>query len=161
MKDKIKYRDQIIDILKRKSISPEIINEKLKRLKTNVIKQKIKSFDLITRPQIKIYDLLNEIPEIKELINKIEEREEEIIESAEINIKYKGYIEREKKLAEKLKRLENIKIDENIDYTKMMSISTEARQKLMKIKPVTIGQASRISGVSPADISVLLIYMGR
>ncbi len=161
VKEKIKYRNQIIDILKKESIAPEIINEKLKRLKTNVIKQKIKSYDLITRPQIKIYDLLDEIPEVKELINKIRKGKEEIIESAEINIKYKGYIEREKKLAEKLKRLENIKIDENIDYRKMMSISTEARQKLMKIKPVTIGQASRISGVSPADISVLLIYMGR
>jgi tRNA uridine 5-carboxymethylaminomethyl modification enzyme len=88
-------------------------------------------------------------------------RSKEIIESAEINIKYEGYIKREKGLAEKIKRLENIKIDDKIDYLKLKSISTEARQKLRKIKPRTIGQASRISGVSPADISVLLVYMGR
>jgi len=161
VKEKIKYRNQIINISKKISIDPKIINEKLKRLKTNEIKQKIKSYDLIKRPQVKINDLLDEIHEINELIKKINSRKEEIIESAEINMKYEGYIEREKKLAEKLKRLENIKINQNIDYRKILSISTEARQKLMKIKPVTIGQASRISGVSPADISVLLIYLGR
>ena len=83
------------------------------------------------------------------------------MESAEISIKYDGYIEREKKLAEKIKRLETIKIEEAIDYDNLKSISTEARQKLKRIKPRTIGQASRISGVSPADISVLLVHMGR
>ena len=161
MEEKVKYRNLIIDILKKCSITPESINEKLKYLKTNILKQKIKSIDLITRPQIGLSDIIDEIQELKDLIKKIKERKEEIIESVEINIKYKGYIERERQLAGKLKRLENLKIDENIDYKSILSISTEARQKLIKIKPVTIGQASRISGVSPADISVLLIYMGR
>ena len=105
--------------------------------------------------------LIEEIPKLKCLIEEINNRRKEIIESAEINIKYEGYIKREKNLAEKIKRLENIKIDEKIDYSKLKSLSTEARQKLKRIKPKSIGQASRISGVSPADISVLLVYMGR
>ncbi len=88
-------------------------------------------------------------------------KDDEIVESAEITIKYAGYIERERKLAEKIKRLEKIKLDDGIDYNSLKSISTEARQKLSRIKPKTIGQARRISGVSPSDISVLLVYMGR
>jgi tRNA uridine 5-carboxymethylaminomethyl modification enzyme len=86
---------------------------------------------------------------------------EEIFESAEIKIKYEGYIEREKQIAEKIKRLENIKIPEEIIYNELLSISTEGRQKLSRIKPVSIGQASRISGVSPSDINILLMYLGR
>jgi len=86
---------------------------------------------------------------------------EEILESAEIEIKYEGYIEREKKIAQKIQRLENIKLIKDINYKDMLSISTEGRQKLSKIRPETIGQASRISGVSPSDINVLLVYMGR
>ncbi len=88
-------------------------------------------------------------------------KDDEIVESAEITIKYAGYIDRERKLAEKIKRLEKIKIDDGIDYNGLTSISTEARQKLSRIRPGTIGQASRISGVSPSDISVLLVHMGR
>ena len=113
------------------------------------------------RPQVRIFDLVEEIEELKTCVDNIEKGNKEILESAEINIKYKGYIEREKQLADKLKRLENIKISDTIDYNSLTSISTEARQKLRKIKPKTIGQASRISGVSPSDVSVLLVYMGR
>lgn len=159
--EKIKYRKRVIDELKKRSIGPEQINRKLKSLNTSILKQKIKSIDLITRPEIRIEDVINEIHDLDDLIHKFGERKEEIFESAEIYIKYSGYIEREKKMAEKLKRLENIKIDKKIDYNNIMSISTEARQKLIKTKPLTIGQASRISGVSPSDISVLLVYMGR
>jgi tRNA uridine 5-carboxymethylaminomethyl modification enzyme len=161
LEEKIKLRGKIIEILSKKSVEPNKINGRLKELKTKEITQKIKSINLILRPEIKIEYLKNEIGELNKIIKKISNRKEEIIESAEINIKYEGYIIRERKLAEKIKRLENIKIDEKIDYTKLMSISTEARQKLRRIKPKTIGQASRISGVSPADISVLLVYMGR
>ena len=113
------------------------------------------------RPQIKISDLVNYIRKLKSLIEKIDERKDEIIELAEIEIKYNGYIRREKEQAAKIRRLENIKISEKIDYNKLKSISTEGRQKLERIKPGTIGQALRISGVSPADINVLLIHMGR
>ena len=161
VKEKVSCRKHIINELEIKSISPKQINEKLKSLNTSTLTQKVKCIDLIKRPQIKIKDILNNLPEIKTFIENLGERKEEILESAEINIKYNGYIERERNMAEKLKRLENIKIDKKIDYRNMLSLSTEARQKLIKTRPVTIGQASRISGVSPADISVLLIYMGR
>jgi tRNA uridine 5-carboxymethylaminomethyl modification enzyme len=161
VKEKIKIRDRIIEILKEESIEPAKINRKLKVLKSKEIKQRTKSISLILRPEIKIMDLIEEIPGLKKLEKTIIRRKKEIIESAEINIKYEGYIKREKNLADKIKRLERIKIDEKIDYSKIKSISTEARQKLKKIKPKTIGQARRISGVSPADISVLLVYMGR
>ncbi len=161
LEEKIKSRDEIIKILKRNSIEPSKINKKLIRLGTSELKQKVKSATLVSRPQIKITDLIDAIDELNDFQKKIKRGKKEILESAEINIKYKGYIEREKQLADKLKRLENIKISANIDYNKLTSISTEARQKLIRIKPVTIGQASRISGVSPSDVSVLLVYMGR
>ena len=161
LKEKMQIRNRILTILKKESITPEKINKKLKELKTNEIKQKTRSINLITRPEIKINDIIELIPKLKNLEKKIVERKKEIFESAEIYIKYEGYIKREKQIAEKIKRLEKIKIDEKIEYAKLKSLSTEARQKLRKIKPKTIGQASRISGVSPADINVLLVYMGR
>ena len=161
LKEKMQIRNRIIKILKKESITPEKINKKLKELKTNEIKQKTRSINLISRPEIKINDVIELIPQLKNLEKKIVERKKEIFESAEIYIKYDGYIKREKQIAEKIKRLEKIKIDEKIEYAKLKSLSTEARQKLKKIKPKTIGQASRISGVSPADINVLLVYMGR
>jgi len=115
----------------------------------------------LLRPQVSILAMAEVLNELREMIDKIPERNEEILESAEILIKYSGYIEREKRIAEKIKRLEHIKIEKEFDYMKIASISTEARQKLVRIKPTTIGQACRISGVSPSDISVLLLYMGR
>jgi tRNA uridine 5-carboxymethylaminomethyl modification enzyme len=101
------------------------------------------------------------VPELKERLDKIENRKEEIIEAAEIRIKYKGYIEREKVVADKMHRLENIKIKGRFNYTEMQQLSTEARQKLSKINPETLAQASRIPGVSPSDINVLLVLLGR
>ncbi len=123
----------------------------------------MKSVGLIERPQVGIKDIWEYVPGLKEFmnLNLNHPADDEIVESAEISIKYAGYIERERKLAEKIKRLEKIKIDDGIDYNSLMSISTEARQKLSRVKPRTIGQASRISGVSPSDISVLLVHMGR
>ena len=161
LEEKIRHRDKIIEILEKRSIAPEKVNKKLTELGTSKLKQKVKGISLVLRPQVSINDLIENIEELKKCVGNIIRNKKEIIESAEINIKYKGYIEREKQLAYKLKRLENIKISETIDYASLRSISTEARQKLMKIKPKTIGQASRISGVSPSDVSVLLVYLGR
>lgn len=160
-KEKYSERNRIIKFIKEFSVKPEVINEMLKKLGTAPIKQKIKLKDILVRPQVKLEELIDNIPELKNEIEEIRNRKSEIIESAEIFIKYEGYIKREKKIAEKIKRLEHIKIKNDFDYNKILSLSTEARQKLSKIKPKTIGQASRISGVSPSDISVLLIYMGR
>jgi len=161
LEEKIRIRNKIIHILRKTSVEPEKINKRLKQLKTSLIKQKIKSIDLIRRPEIKVENIIYQIDELKNLKKEIGERIKEIIESAEINIKYEGYIKREKQIAEKIKRLEKIEIIENLDYSKLKSLSTEARQKLKKLRPKNIGQASRISGVSPADINVLLVYMGR
>ena len=124
------------------------------------IRQKLKLIDIISRPQITIPKIVDYIPSLKEFIfdNSIRE---EIIEAAEVLIKYSGYIEREKLIADKLNRLENLVIENKFDYMEINSLSYEARQKLTKIKPKTIGQASRITGVSPSDINVLLILMGR
>ena len=113
--------------------------------------------DLIIRPQITIEKIAEHIAPFKELLNQITDRKDEIIEAAEIQIKYSGYIERERLIAEKVSRLDNIKIQGKFDYNSLQSLSTEARQKLTKIDPVTIGQASRIPGVSPSDINVLLV----
>jgi tRNA uridine 5-carboxymethylaminomethyl modification enzyme len=117
--------------------------------------------DLITRPQLNIELLSEGINALKSAIDEIPNRKEEIVEATEIKIKYKGYIERETLIANKLHRLENINIKGKFDYNTIQSLSTEARQKLAKIDPETIGQASRISGISPSDINILLILLGR
>jgi len=161
MREKYEWRDKILEFIKKMSIKPEWVNEKLLELGTNKVKQGVKLREILLRPQVSILAMAEVLNELKEMIDQIPERKEEILESAEILIKYSGYIEREKRIAEKIKRLEHIKIEKEFDYMKIASISTEARQKLMRIKPKTIGQASRISGVSPSDISVLLLYMGR
>jgi tRNA uridine 5-carboxymethylaminomethyl modification enzyme len=159
--EKIRLIDEIIDFLTRTSIDPKIANEFLKSKGTNEIKQKVKAISVATRPQINLKDLLSVLPGGLELATVKSPRFVEISESAEIRIKYEGYILRERQVAEKIKRLENIRIPDDIIYMELMSISTEARQKLSKIKPVNIGQASRISGVSPSDINILLMYLGR
>ena len=162
LEKKLKARNDIIGFLKTKSVAPDDVNEKLEALGTNALKQKVKSISLVERPQAGIVDLWEEIPDFaKEMRSLGINKDNEVVESAEILIKYHGYITRERKLAEKIKRLEKIKIDDAIDYESLNSVSTEAKQKLKKIRPKTIGQASRISGVSPADISVLLVKIGR
>jgi tRNA uridine 5-carboxymethylaminomethyl modification enzyme len=121
--------------------------------------QSDKMFKVFSRPQIDLDDFIK-FDKVKQYIED-NDLDKEIIEQAEINVKYSGYIEKERNNADKLTRLEDMKIPEDFDYNKIKSMSIEARQKLSKIRPVTISQASRISGVSPSDISVLLIYMGR
>lgn len=158
--DKIEKRDLLVSFIKNLSIRPEIVNEKLKSLDSAPLKQSVKLFDVLMRPQITINGLLDSIPSLKEFITDNNIREE-IVEASEILIKYSGYIERERMLADKLSRLEDLVIVGKFDYENLKNLSIEARQKLAKIQPRTIGQASRISGVSPADINVLLILMGR
>ncbi|MDP4223201.1 MAG: tRNA uridine-5-carboxymethylaminomethyl(34) synthesis enzyme MnmG [Bacteroidota bacterium] len=161
LKQKKKSVEEIISILEKKSISPEAINKFLEHRGTNGISQKSKAINIATRPQIELRSLLKKIFTKSQLKKITEDRFDEIVESAEIRIKYEGYIEREKIIAEKIKRLDKVKIPDDIDYSELRSISTEGRQKLTRIKPANIGQAGRISGVSPSDISILLLYLGR
>ncbi|MBT3208687.1 MAG: tRNA uridine-5-carboxymethylaminomethyl(34) synthesis enzyme MnmG [Bacteroidetes bacterium] len=161
LEKKTKSINEIIAIFNSFSVKPEEINKKLKELKTSEIKQKVKLSNIILRPQVSILDIASVISPIQEMITKLKSNSNEYIEAAEILMKYSGYIDRERKIADKLKRLEHIEISENFDYNRIYSLSTEARQKLTKILPRTIGQASRISGVSPSDINVLLVFLGR
>ncbi len=159
---KIEHRDKIVLFLEDFSIKPKYINELLVEKGTSELKQTIKLKDILARPQISIFDLIDVITPFKEFIEDLNlDRYDEILHSAEILVKYSGYINREKLMAEKLTRLENLIIKGRFKYEELNSISTEARQKLKKIDPDTIGQASRISGVSPSDINVLLVLMGR
>ena len=161
LKEKIKSRDSIVGFIKKHSIAPDEINKYLESVNTPPIKQKRKLIDILLRPQVKLWDIINQIPDLKNLVDEINFKKNEVIESAEVLIKYSGYIEREQQMADKLKRLEYIKISDEFNYDKISSLSTEGRQKLKRIKPKNIGQAARISGVSPSDIGVLLVYMGR
>jgi tRNA uridine 5-carboxymethylaminomethyl modification enzyme len=161
LREKEECVDEIISLLSDYSISPEEINDFLSDLGTNGINQKVKAITIAVRPQVTLSDLLERIPESRNLKLYSSGRTEEILESAEIKIKYEGYIQREKLVAEKIKRLESLKIPKDIKYNELMSISTEGRQKLERLKPVTIGQAGRISGVSPSDVNILLLYLGR
>lgn len=153
--------NRLIEFTANYSLKPEYINSSLEKLGTSPLKQRVKLKDLLTRPQISIDNILDSIPLFKAEIEKTPNRKEEIIEATEIRIKYDGYIKREQIIAEKITRLENILIKDKIDYESILSLSTEARQKLAKINPETIGQASRIPGVSPNDISILLVLLGR
>jgi tRNA uridine 5-carboxymethylaminomethyl modification enzyme len=159
--EKRAWKKEIKSILEKTSIAPEEINVLLAIKESAAINQKVKIVDILRRPQISLSDLIIYLPELGKLSTLFGNRRDEVLESAEIEIKYEGYIEREKIMANKIKRLEGIKIKDDIIYSSLQSLSIEARQKLGKAKPGTIGEASRISGVSPADISVLLLYMGR
>jgi tRNA uridine 5-carboxymethylaminomethyl modification enzyme len=152
---------EIIDFLNSESLDPEEINEFLEMSGTTRIRQKVKAVNIAARPQISLKKFLELITREKPLKAVNAENFGEIIESAEIRIKYEGYIQREKIIADKIKRLESLKIPEDINYSELLSISTEGRQKLTRIKPENIGQAGRISGVSPSDLNILLLYMGR
>jgi len=153
--------NRILNFTKEYSVKASIINESIESLGTTPLKYGCKLIDLINRPQITIKNIAELIPLFKEELDKITERKDEIIEAAEILIKYQGYIDRERMIAEKIERLETIKIKGKFDYENINSLSIEARQKLMKIDPETIAQASRIPGISPSDINVLLVLSGR
>lgn len=156
-----KHIEEILKFCDDQKIEPNQINPFLEKIDSSLISQKTKVNTIIKRPEIKLSQLTYIVPEINQVLEKIYHRKEDIIESAEIEIKYSGYIEREKLLASKYKRLEELIIPDRLIFNELKSLSTEARQKLSRILPKTIGQASRIPGVSPSDINVLLVYLGR
>ncbi|MDD6379894.1 MAG: tRNA uridine-5-carboxymethylaminomethyl(34) synthesis enzyme MnmG [Prevotella sp.] len=153
--------DKIIEFCKNTPVKPAAINGFLESIGTSSIKGTVKVSDLIARPQVNFKNLSEQLPELKEILNSSENRRDEIAEGAEIKMKYKGYIDRERVFADKMHRLENIKIKGIFNYSEIHDLSTECRQKLERIQPETIAQASRIPGVSPSDINVLLVLMGR
>lgn len=157
--EKQKKTDLFIKFLKETSIKPEDVNPILDEKDSAAVSQSMKMFKIASRPQLDFNDV-KRFPKVKEFIME-QQIDEEVVEQTEIHVKYSGYIEKEKNSADKLQRLENIKIPLSFDYQKVKSISFEAREKLSRIQPATISQASRISGVSPSDVSVLLVYMGR
>ena len=161
LKQKTDHVKQILEFVKREKFRPEVINDYLEAAGTDIIKESKYIEKLVLRPQLNLKDLMSLSENGRCLIEEIGSRAGEIIESAEIKIKYHGYIQREKGLADRIKKMDDLRIPDDIDFDQLKSISTEGRQKLNKIKPATIGMASRISGVSPSDISVLLLYLGK
>ena len=163
MMSKKEERDALIEWCRNFTVKMgEKINESLKALGTAPLSASVKLYDLLKRPHLDFSNLAPIIGRLRRRIEEIEAgRREEIVESAEILIKYGGYIDRERELAEKARRLEYVKLPDDINYHTLLSLSTEARQKLDKVRPSTIGQASRIPGVSPADINILLVLLHR
>jgi len=157
VEEKIKKSGELEEFLKELSLKPNVINPILEENESNPVDQAYRASQILTRPNIN----LEKLSKIEIIGNKASEYSEEIQEQAEINIKYKGYIEKEKENVAKLQRMENIKIPDDFDFSKVASLSSEALQKMNNIRPKNIAQASRISGVSPADINVLLIYLGK
>jgi tRNA uridine 5-carboxymethylaminomethyl modification enzyme len=148
---------EIIKFFKEESIDPSDINSSLEQLGTVPLTQKVKMFSVLSRPHVAISHF-NFSEKAKSFLSNYNN---ELTEQAEILMKYEGYIEKEKEMADKMIRLENIELHSDFIYNKIASLSAEAKEKFSKIKPRTIGQASRISGISPADISVLMVYLGR
>lgn len=161
LQSKKEAQNKLLDFLNSYSIKPEQINSFLASQGSSELKQKCKLADLVLRPQFGVNQLAEAVPALQEEIEKINIRKEEIVESVEILLKYKGYIDREQLIADKLQRLEHILLKGKIDYNSIHTLSTEARQKLTKIDPETIGQASRIPGISPSDVNILLVLLGR
>ncbi|MGB1032324.1 MAG: FAD-dependent oxidoreductase, partial [Flavobacteriales bacterium] len=143
------------------SVSPEQVNSYLEDLGTPGIKHKVKLGSVLSRPHVTLKSLHDLIPELADYKKEIEFNSDEIFSLSEIQLKYEGYIQKEQDMADKLSRLENISLPADFDYKKLASLSSEAKEKLSQVQPATIGQASRISGISPSDVSVLLVYLGR
>lgn len=160
----IEKRNKIEDVvryLRKISVDPDMINGFLQASQTATISQKMKISSLLVRPQICLAGLVEHLPALRNHLNAIKPNREEILDEAEILIKYEGYIEKEGELAQKLERLESVTLKEDFDYHRLTALSFEAREKLSRIKPRSLGQASRIAGVSPADISILIVHLGR
>lgn len=158
VKEKVNDVDTIVRHFKNNSVDPEAINPVLLGKDTAEINQKLRMFQILSRPQMHVSDLREGVPELNAFLSQFSE---DAIQQAEITMKYEGYIDKEQQLVDKMNKLEEVPISQNFDFMKLGSMSIEARQKLSSVQPRTLGQASRISGVSPADISVLLVYMGR
>ena len=152
---------QLIKFIEKESVDPAIVNPILIEHNSSPLKQKVKLKSLLARPDISISLFYNSLPNLRLILDNLGDDKHEIIESVTIKIKYKGYIDREKEMADKLKRLDKLIIPPGFNFAKIVSLSTEAREKLLKIQPETLGRASRISGVSPSDISVLIVHLGR
>jgi tRNA uridine 5-carboxymethylaminomethyl modification enzyme len=153
--------DRIINFCNNTSVKPNRINGFLEALGTATLHGSVKMADLMARPQVNFKNLSEQLPELKEQLMTAENRQEEIAEAAEIHLKYKGYIERERVFAGKMHKLENIRIKGKFNYADIKDLSTECRQKLERIQPETLAQASRIPGVSPSDINVLLVLLNK
>jgi tRNA uridine 5-carboxymethylaminomethyl modification enzyme len=151
----------LVKHLQAESVTPEAANEVIVPRGTSPVKQKVRLYDLLLRPQVDLALLLPLAPISSVAMDLMGDLRDEVSEQVEINVKYDGYLAKERELAEKLLRLDEVPLDLDIDYSRLSSLSIEARQKLDKLKPATLGQASRISGVSPADLSVLMVYLGR
>jgi tRNA uridine 5-carboxymethylaminomethyl modification enzyme len=151
---------RVIKLMRETSFSPDEVNPWLEEIGTDPIRQKLRMINILTRPQVGLFDMISNVESVRNLIGAIS-NDPEVIEQAEINVKYEGYLEREFDLAQKMNRLEDVRIFEDLNYDEVKSLSAEGRQKMAKIRPKTLGQASRISGVSPADISILMVHLGR
>jgi len=160
VKEKYDNTGKIIDFLRKESASPDEINSILVKRGTQTISQKMKMAQLLSRPQLNIWDLSEGIPFLDNFLIALNGKDPEQLEEAEIQVKYESYIQKEQEIAEKLSKYEHISLNPDFDYQSLKSLSSEAREKLSKIRPNTLGQASRISGVSPSDISVLIVYLG-
>ena len=158
---KKEQQKKLIDFIRNYSVKPSHVNSFLSTMNSSELKHGCKLSDLVVRPQFGITELATALPSLHKKIDEISTRKDEIVEATEVILKYEGYIEREKLIAEKLQRLEHIPLTGRVDYAGIQSLSTEARQKLIKINPETIGQASRIPGISPSDVNVLLVLLGR
>lgn len=161
LQEKLQHCEELSALLRAESATPEQVNEGLRAIGSSEIKHRHRLNELLLRPGVDLAFLAERVPVLKNAIDALPNRKEEIMEEVEITFKYAGYIDREKQIAEKLHRLEHIKIKGKFDYASITAISTEARQKLIKTDPETIAQASRIPGVSPSDVNILLVMMGR
>lgn len=158
---KVNAAKELIGALRKEGVNPEVANPVLDLVGSSPLSQRVKLASVLTRPHVTMEHVLEMSENVRELAEKLRVEHDEAVEQAEILLKYEGYIAREEEVALKLSRLEEVSIPASMDYSQLKSLSSEAKEKLSKIKPVTIGQASRVSGVSPSDISVLLIHLGR
>lgn len=159
--EKLKFTEELKKVLAKTSVNPEDLNSYLEEINSATIKQKVKADSILKRPHITLKGLMNSSKDLRNELLAVCDEDDDAFVQAEVQIKYEGYIVREEEQANKMDRLENVKIPPDTDYSLLSSLSAEAVEKLTKIKPVTIGQASRISGVKPSDISILLVYLGR
>ena len=161
IEEKINETDSLMKLLRETSVDHNLINPILERKKSSPISQKMKFDKIISRPNISVKEVITTSNTITDKVNSLSGLKEEVVEQAEVQIKYEGYIAKEQNVAEKLIRLEGTKIPSDLNYSKLSSLSTESKEKLSNVSPKTIGQASRISGIKPSDINILLIYLGR
>jgi tRNA uridine 5-carboxymethylaminomethyl modification enzyme len=158
VEQKLKHVDEMVSFIKNESIAPDEINDLLAERDSSPIQQKVKMFGILSRPNIDLALFKNNIKRIEESFTSYNDEE---LEQAEILVKYEGYIQKEKELVEKQYRLESLVLHDDFDYSRLTSLGAEAREKLNKVRPKTIGQAARISGITPSDISILMVYLGR